>query len=92
MALETAVKWLNTIHSDKELGKKLLAVPEGDWNTYFSIARENGFDFSENELAEAWESAYGSNDITEVDLDNVVGGTKSVNDRLEGLVIMGVRG
>ena len=91
MALESAINWLNKIHKDQDLGRKLLAVPEGNWNVYFSIAKENGFDFIESELAEAWDNAYGAGNLSDADLDNVVGGASGINHRLQG-VAMGIRG
>lgn len=91
MALDSAKQWVSRIHSDQDLGKKLLAIGDGDWDSYFSLARENGFDFNEDELASAWESSYGA-EVSDKDLDGVVGGSAgSASERLRA-VAMGIRG
>jgi len=74
MALESAQKWIKHIHNDNELGRKLLAIPQGEWNTYESIAKEHGFEFSENELNEAWDLEFGKEELNEAELDQIVGG------------------
>lgn len=90
MALETAQKWIDHIHSDNELGRKLLAIPQGEWDTYAAIAKEHGFEFSEDELNEAWEIKFGKEELNEAELDEIVGGV--AGGGRPRAAAMGVRG
>ena len=86
MAIESAQNWVKHIHGTPDLGKELLNVKDGDWQTYFSIATREGYTFTKEELDSAWSETFSA--PTSLDLDNVVGGTSNMTS----WVAMGIRG
>lgn len=86
MALESAKDWVKHIHSNQEVGKELLNIKEGDWQTYMTIAEREGFSFSRDELDAAWKESFSI--PSALNLDNVVGGTSNFSEA----AVMGIRG
>jgi predicted ribosomally synthesized peptide with nif11-like leader len=89
MSRENAQLWINYIHENQELGERLVAI--NNWDNYFDIVHSEGYDFTQDELNEAWEVQFGSDEISINDLENISGGadTYEVN---QPITVMGVRG
>lgn len=89
MSRENAQQWINYIHENQELGERLVAI--NTWDNYFDIVHSEGYDFTQDELNEAWEAQFGSEDISTDDLENISGGART-NEVDQPMTAMGVRG
>ena len=82
MALEQAQAFISKLKEDTELQQKLVDVTKGQSEAMqqhiVEIGASSGYEFSLEELEEAWHQMFqqpAEGEIKEKELDNVVGGT-----------------
>lgn len=87
MSLESAKTWVKYIHKNEALGAKLMTID--NWDSYFSLVKEEGYEFTKEELDQAWEFEFGNAQLSDSDLDKISGGSGSVQ---YSDTVLGVRG
>ena len=82
MGMESAAEFWNKIDADKELQEALFStVKQADGEQVVAFAKEHGFDFTVDDLRQLAEAA-DKPDLSDADLDNVVGGFAFQNLKL----------
>jgi predicted ribosomally synthesized peptide with nif11-like leader len=80
MSRETAAAFIQRLNNDISLQKKLSGLAQGDVNGLLRIAGEAGFRFTIEEwLAAVRTGLGGTGELTEVELEQVVGGVGVIN-------------
>ena len=91
MSLDQAQAFITEAHSNQDLRQQIAALQEEETGTIFQrivvIGSASGFDFTADELKQAWKEhqiSDGNPELNDEELDGVIGGNKTRTHKLCG--------